>query len=183
MSEKYKLLCESCTHCEIRLRPEYWRRGEYGYAIKIPAELEYLCHKQNRYINSVLKRCRYFLHRQTQKLEGGKVKSMRFDEIPEQADRVDLATLPKNAELIAISEKYQEAQSGKTAGLVITFMQRDQKTFPQKYSQVSGKDLKVAMKRLKIKDTIELQDFWYQYELTPMRIGYPRYIPIKRLEK
>lgn len=112
---------------------------------------------------------------------------MKINQIPVETPRVDLSTLPPENELIAISEEYVEAREvdgkPKVGGLIIRFKQRDGKQFPQKYSKISGAALVKAMEKLGIKDTEELQKNWYKYKLTPMRTGYPRYIPIKKLPK
>lgn len=106
---------------------------------------------------------------------------VKIKDIPAEGERIDLKELPREAELMAVSEKYKEPAEGSTGGLVITFKLRDGRTFPQKYSPVSGAVLARAMKKLKIKDTEDLQKDWYNYELTAMRIGLPRMIPVKKV--
>lgn len=105
-----------------------------------------------------------------------------IDEIPSEGERVDLEKLPKEAELLAINERIQEAQSGKTGGVVITYQNREGLTFPQKYSKISGKALIDAMRNLKYDSTKALFKWWHHYNLTPMRTGYPRMIPDKKAE-
>ena len=107
---------------------------------------------------------------------------MKIEEIPDEGERVDLSKLPQEAELKADHEDWQEPQSGKTGGLVITYEMRDGKQFPQKYSKISGAVLIKALKALKIKDSQELQGKWYKYVLTPMRTGYPRMIPVEKVK-
>jgi hypothetical protein len=112
-----------------------------------------------------------------------KPKMVKVEEIPEEGERVDLSKLPKQAELKAVSEEWVDAAEGKTGGLVIHYQTRDGKTFPQKYSKVSGKVLKNALRKLGVTDTAELQKAWYLYELQNMRTGYPRMIPIKKAKQ
>lgn len=60
---------------------------------------------------------------------------------------------------------------------MITFKQRDGKTFVQKYSAMHGETLYNALKSIGAKDTQDLQKGWGWYKLTNFRVGYPRYIP------
>jgi len=108
---------------------------------------------------------------------------VKIDEIPKEKPRLDLAELPQEVTLMAISEKMQEEQSGKTGGLVITYALQDGREFTQKYSKVSGAELIAAMKKLHLKDTTELQGTYYHYKLTPMRIGFPRMIPVSKAKE
>lgn len=104
-------------------------------------------------------------------------KTVKLDEIPQEKPRVELADLPKENVLIAVEEHFVKATESKTGGLIITFRQKDEKEFAQKYSKLSGSVLNEALDKLRIKDTEELQKKWYRYEMTNMRSGYPRYIP------
>lgn len=106
---------------------------------------------------------------------------VKLKDLPAEEERIDLKELPRETDLIAIEEKIQEATEGRSGGLVITYKLKDERTFPQKYTVVSGAVLQRALKKLKIKDTTELQDNWYHYELTAMRIGLPRMIPVKKV--
>lgn len=180
----YKLICEKgCIWFQKVYGEEYV--DEYHY-YKILKEYWYCSHpKRMRGIGKYISRCPLF---QTHLFKGeqlvrGEKKMVNINEIPQEQPRVDLDSLPKTNELIAISETIVEATPEKTGGLVITFKQRDQKVFPQKYSKVSGSALITAMTKLGFTDTKELQKVWCTYELTAMRTGYPRYIPVKKLSK
>jgi len=105
---------------------------------------------------------------------------VKLEEIPSEGERVDLQHLPRTNVLKAVSEEFRQATATKTGGLVITFRTKNGKQFPQKYSKISGKALAEALKRLGLKDTKELQEAWYEYELTSFRTGFPRYIPVRR---
>lgn len=108
---------------------------------------------------------------------------IKLDDVPTETDRVELKDLPQNVDLKAISERMVEAQTGKAGGLLINFILRDGRQFPQKYTKVSGAELLEAMKKLKLSDTKQLQDAWYTYKLTVMRIGQPRMIPTAKAKE
>lgn len=107
---------------------------------------------------------------------------VKIDEIPEEEPRVDLSELPQENILLATAEKVQAATADKTGGVVITFKQKDGRQFPQKYSKISGAALIAAMKKLEYTDTKSLFDAWHKYKLTPMRTGYPRYLPTEKVK-
>lgn len=106
---------------------------------------------------------------------------MKPTEIPREKPRVELKDLPPDNELIAIMEEQREAKDGKTGGLLITFKDRKGNEFTQKYSPMHGESLATAMRELKISDTAELQKTWCKYKMTNFRMGYPRYIPVKKV--
>jgi len=105
---------------------------------------------------------------------------VNIKEIPKEEPRIDLSELPQTNVLIAVEEYFVKETEDKTGGLVITFRQKDNREFAQKYSKVSGRKLIEAMDKLKIEDTEDLQKDFYEYQMTPMRTGYPRYIPVKK---
>ena len=107
---------------------------------------------------------------------------VKLSDIPSEGAKLDLANLPQELTLIATEEKMQDAVAGKTGGLVITYKLEDGRMFNQKYSKVSGAELAVALKALKVRDTVELQKAWYKYKLTNMRIGFARMIPIEKVK-
>jgi len=106
---------------------------------------------------------------------------MKPSDLPKEKPRVDLNTLPPEIELKATGEAMQEAAQGKTGGLVIAFATRDGQSFKQKYSAMHSQALIDALDQLKVKDTVDLQKSWYQYKMTNFRMGFPRYIPVKKL--
>ena len=108
---------------------------------------------------------------------------MKTTEIPiEERERVELDNLPQKNILKAISEYMAKETEDKTGGLIINFVQKDGKELAQKYGKISGRVLIKALDKLGIKDTEDLQKDFYEYVLTEMRSGYPRYIPIRKIE-
>ena len=105
----------------------------------------------------------------------------KLSEIPEEQPREELATLPPENILLALKEEVKEAQPNKTGGLVITFKTREGKTFPQKYSKISGAALKQALKQMNYDGTEPLFKGWHHYVMTAFRTGFPRYIPDKKV--
>lgn len=106
---------------------------------------------------------------------------MKIDNIPKE-NRVDLAELPQTNILKAVKEYMVDATDDKTGGLVVKFIQQDEKELSQKYGKVSGTKLIEAMERLGLTDTTQLQKCWFKYKLTAMRSGYPRYMPIEKVK-
>ena len=108
---------------------------------------------------------------------------MKTTEIPiEERERVELDNLPKKNILKAINEYMAKEKEDKTGGLIINFVQRDGRELSQKYGKISGRALVKAMDKLKMADTEDLQEDFYEYVLTEMRSGYPRYLPIRKIE-
>lgn len=178
-----KWICETCIWLKIvwgteRITPYYQtQRRQYAFCSHPKIERGMVKAKRN---------CQYYQNVKFTKEGGIQYKGgekVKIGDIPSEADRVPLADLPQTNELIALEEKVAEATKEKVGGLVITFQQRDKKTFPQKYSKISGRALAEAMIKLGIDDTEELQNSWYLYKLVAMRTGYPRYIPQKKLAK
>jgi len=106
---------------------------------------------------------------------------VKLSEIPEEAPRLELATLPPEIEALALNEEVKEAQPNKTGGLVITFKTRQGESFPQKYSKISGAALKHALAELGYDGTEPLFKSWHLYKMQTFRTGFPRYIPVKRV--
>lgn len=112
-----------------------------------------------------------------------KQKMVNINEIPqEEKPRVDITKLPKKNILRATKEYTVEATDDKTGGLIIVFDQKDGKEVIQKYGKISGYKLAEALTKLNLKDTMQLQESFYEYVLTDMRSGYPRYLPVKKVE-
>jgi hypothetical protein len=113
-------------------------------------------------------------------LTGGEKEKMKLKDLPREKPRIELKDLPPTNVLKAISEEWREAVEGKTGGLVINFQQKDGKTFSQKYGKLHGDVLSAALDKLGLKDTQELQNAWYVYEMRSFRAGFPRYMPVKK---
>jgi len=182
MSEKDNRLCYRCRYFKQIEIPATWSSGFRNVGRRISSETIYRCNKLNKALQKVRQTCKDFLDLHNTQLNIGGDGMVKIKEIPTEEERIDLKELPREAELIAVSESIQEKTEGRSGGLVITFKLHDGRTFPQKYTVVSGAVLSRAMKSLKLKDTKELQDNWYMYELTAMRIGLPRMIPISKIE-
>jgi len=109
---------------------------------------------------------------------------MKTEDIPiEEYERVELDKIPQTNILKANDEYFATETDDKTGGLIINFQQKDGRIVTQKYGKISGRKLIEALEKLGLKDTEELQKAWYQYKLTTMRSGYPRYIPTKIIKK
>jgi len=172
--------CHDCRYLDTQIVDDV-ERSFYGYGYHIKGEIMiFWCDKTMTALHRLERgHCADFRPKQKTKL----VKYMvEINQLPMEKDRVDLSTLPQENELMAVSEEWVEAQPDKTGGLVIHYKDRDGGEFPQKYSAISGKSLNEALSRLGVKDTEELQKAWFKYRLTPMRVGYPRYIPTARAE-
>lgn len=157
----------------------HFDRSPMGYLDLIPRTEVYLCDKRFSNIRMLIRHCPYYLSIHQTELKGGKTNQMKIDNIPSEKGRVELNDLPQTVDLKAIEEKTVEASTGKSGGLIITFELRDGRQFPQKYTKVSGAKLVEAMENLKLTDTTDLQDAWFTYKMTIMRIGLPRMIPVK----
>jgi len=107
---------------------------------------------------------------------------VKIDEIPSEGLRLDIAELPEELDLKAVDERMKAGVIGSPGGLIIKFITKDGRTFEQKYHKVAGAELAVAMKKLGLKDTKELQEGWYHYVLTSMRIGFARMIPVAKVK-
>jgi len=107
---------------------------------------------------------------------------VKLDEVPSEGARLDLNSLPKEIDLIALEENTIAEAAGKTGGLKITFKTKNDERVTQKYTAISGGVLVAACKKLHVKDTKELQDDFFHYVLTDMRMGYPRYIPTSKVK-
>lgn len=107
---------------------------------------------------------------------------VKINQIPSEGDRWELSDLPNTLDLKAVSEGITAGQAGKAGGLVINFVDKAGKTLVQKYTLVSGSVLATALRKLKLTDTEQLQEAFYTYELTAMRIGKPRMIPISKVK-
>lgn len=182
MSEPITNICLTCSNYEQDESEGYWYTNVYGTRKYAPSERLYFCSALTKAVIKPRQRCKHHIHLEQTKWVVGGDNLVKLSGIPTEAERIDLKDLPKEAELMAIGERTQEATQGRTGGLVITFKLRDGRTFPQKYSPVSGAVLVRALKKLKINDTEELQKAWFNYELTPMRIGLARMIPVSRCE-
>lgn len=174
------LKCEYFTHhilggCRIR--------NPYGYWAWLPEELHYYCRKKLGYIRRLRKKCKDFTPYTQARLNIGDDGMVKLAEVPSEGARLDLNNLPEEIELIALEEKMIEETVGKSGGLKITYKNREDAKVAQKYTAISGAVLTTALKALKVKDTLELQETWYHYTLTKMRMGYPRYIPIEKCKK
>lgn len=137
---------------------------------------------------------------------------VRLDDVPETQARIELNDLMKfmiahggRVPFIAVGEGWATETSDKTGGLKINlwtgsnFVSRfdinkhEQTTVPityeeglqltQKYSKISGNELRKAMEKLGINDTELLSEKFYEYELFPMRTGFPRLIPVSVSDK
>jgi len=107
---------------------------------------------------------------------------VKIEELGKEGERLELSELESTMELKAISETVIPDRPGKKGGLQIVFQTRDGKTFPQKYTGFHQVELRKALERLGLEDTVELQKAWYQYKLQPFRIGNPRMIPVKKVK-
>jgi len=169
-----------CLRCQYLQQEEQEVEKWMGYLQHEPELVQvitYWCEARTRYIRLIPRRCKHFTPLTQTKLVIGGDRMVEIDEIPSEGARLDLANLPKEADLIVTSEKFQETIAGKAGGLILTFQLKDGRTFQQKYTKVSGAELLQAMKKLGLKNTLQLQQDYYHYELTQMRIGFPRMIP------
>lgn len=111
---------------------------------------------------------------------------MKLKDIPVKK-QADITTLPQENELILINTEYREPSKdaqgkAKTGGLVVRFQDRAGFEVPQKYSALSYAALVEAMTKLGYEDTDDLKS-WHRYKLTAFRMGYPRYLPFKKLKQ
>lgn len=175
-------LCEKCIYLEVVDVDGYYRNATPYQVIYEPPFQGYRCKKLKQTIIVLRRECKEYVNINQTTMEVNEKGMVNIDAIPNEGEQYDIKNLPNQVELIAISETFKEAQQGKTAGLVITYRDRVGKGLSQKYGKVSGYALHKAMTKLKIKDTVELQKAFYVYELTAMRSGYPRMIPIRKAE-
>lgn len=134
-------------------------------------------------IRKLREACPFHLPFTQTRLNIGEDGMVKTDEIPSEGARMDLNNLPEEVDLKALNESLVAASAGKSGGLQITFENRQGAKVTQKYTAISGAVLQTACRNLKIKDTKELQEAWYHYELTKMRMGYPRFIPTEKCKE
>jgi len=176
-------ICLRCIHLDQEEIDPYYETDFYGRRTLKERTMTWFCKAKWGYIGKIPNKCKRFQPITQTKWTKGEDNMVKLDEIPAEQARLDLANLPSELTLIAVSERMQEEQAGKTGGLVITYRLEDGKEFNQKYSKVSGAELTTACKRLKIKDTLDLQKAWYKYKLTQMRIGFPRMLPVEKVKE
>ena len=176
-------LCLRCTYLEQEETETHYEGNQYGLFKQSIASIDWYCRIQYKYIHKRPTKCIEFQPITQTKWIKGENNMVKIDDIPSEGAKIDLANLPQEMLLMATEETMQEAAQGKTGGLVITFKLDDGRTFKQKYSKVSGAELAAAMKRLKLKDTLDLQKAWYKYKLTQMRIGFPRMLPVEKVKE
>ena len=172
-----------CLHCVHYIEEElegYYRNVTPNYVRYEPPTAVARCKTLHQVIIVLRKRCPHYLSTKQTTIQVGDKGMVKIGQIPSEGERLELSDLPKEIELIALSETFKEANGGKTGGLVIKYQVRDGRTFDQKYTKLSGHVLVTALKKLKIDDTVDLQKNWYIYNLTPMRMGFPRMIPVKK---
>lgn len=173
------LKCSTCSWYKEEEVEGYWFDTEYGTRRYQPSFIYVECTKTLRAIRKMRSKCKHYISVHQTTIQVGEKGMVKLEDIPSEGERLELKDLPPIMELKAVSEKDQEATSGKAGGLVITFETRDGGTFPQKYHKVAGKELRVAMEKLGLTETEQLQADWYEYHLKPMRIGKARMIPQK----
>ena len=146
-------------------------------------ETIYECDKLLKVIRKLRKKCKHYQPYTQTKLRIEVNGMVKTEEIPSEGARMDLQNLPAEIDLKALEESTVAESAGKSGGLKITFENRQGAKVTQKYTQISGAKLQEACRRLKIKDTEELQTTWYHYKLTDMRMGYARFIPVSKCKE
>jgi hypothetical protein len=176
-------LCLRCTYLEQEETETRIEGNRYGLFKYNPNEIDWYCRIRYMYIHKRPKHCIEFQPLTQTKWIKGENNMVKIGDIPSEGEKLDLAQLPKELIAIATGEKMQEAAGGKTGGLVISYKLKNGQTFNQKYSKMSGAVLAAALKRLKLDDTLNLQDAWYKYQKTDMRMGFPRMIPVEKVKE
>jgi len=171
-------ICLNCFYLEQEEAEAHFQEDQYGVKRLVPSEIAYWCTYKFTHIRTKREQCLDYLALQQTKLKMESDGMVKIDEIPAEQPRLDLSELPQEVELLAVAEKMQEAVAGKTGGLVLTYQLRDGRHFQQKYSKVSGVELRRALNKLKYVNTDPLFKVWHIYKLTNMRIGFPRMIPV-----
>lgn len=178
-----KVDCRKCQHLDYKVHHPRYVMDRYGVMRLRPLLHVYYCRFRMSTIKAFIRYCVDYRDIHQISLKESETTMVKLDNIPTELDRIELKDLPQNVDLKATDERMVKAQTGKTGGLLITFMLRGGLQFPQKYTKVSGSELLKAMKKLKLSDTKQLQDAWYTYKLTVMRIGQPRMIPISKAKE
>ena len=176
-------LCLRCTYLEQEESETHYEGNFYGLFRRSEYTVDWYCRIQYKYIHKRPKHCIEFQPLTRTKFVKDGEGMVKIGDIPSEGEKLDLAQLPKELIAIATGEKMQEAAGGKTGGLVISYKLKNGQTFNQKYSKMSGAVLAAALKRLKIDDTLGLQDAWYKYQKTDMRMGFPRMIPVEKVKE
>jgi len=176
-------LCLSCVYFSQEYLDAYQYQDFYGWQRDVPEQIVYNCAKKLGYIRKLRFKCKDHLSTYQTSIKQGGDNMVKIGEIPTEGERLELADLPKELIAHATEERMVEKTEGKSGGLVVKYITDKGKTFAQKYTQVSGATLMRELTRLKVKDTKDLQKNWFKLELTQMRIGKPRMIPIEKLEK
>lgn len=179
---KYRTLCRNCRYFKVSFYEPYRGMGRSGYPVWFEGGTSYLCKKTYRVIRTLRNECKDFMPNTQTILNGGGIKMVKIDVIPSEGERWELEDLPHTLDCKAVSEKVVGEREGKAGGLQIDYIDTSGKGFTQKYTLVSGAVLANALRKLKLTDTEQLQDAFYTYELTAMRIGKPRMIPISKVK-
>lgn len=109
---------------------------------------------------------------------------VKIGEIEVSKETIELGSMKLGDKFIlkAIKEKTTSATSDKVGGLTITFEEREtERQVTQKYSKSFAKVLIECMEKLGLKDTLELQNQYYEYEVQQVgRNIYPRLFPTSK---
>lgn len=177
-----KPLCLSCIHLNTITVDGYEYKNRWGTYSWTNSYKSYSCRRLRQGILKLRHRCKHHTPPTQTTLNGGANPMVKIDDIPSEGERYELKDLPSELNLIATEEKIVEGAEGKAGGLQIEFEDPQGKRLTQKYTMVSGAVLTKALKELKVEDTIDLQEVFYTYRLTMMRIGKPRMIPVSKVK-
>jgi len=111
---------------------------------------------------------------------------MKLKDVPIKK-QIDITALPQTNILRLVKEEIREAMTtkegkAKAGGLLITFEDREGIQIPQKYNAIAYPVFVEAMEKLGYEDTESLKE-WHEYKLVAFRMGYPRYIPTKKIKQ
>ena len=110
---------------------------------------------------------------------------MKLKDVPIKK-QIDITALPQTNTLRLLREEVREPSKtpegkAKAGGLLITYEDKDGVQVPQKYNAIAYPVFVEAMEKLGYEDTEALKE-WHLYKLVAFRMGYPRYIPAKKVK-
>ena len=110
---------------------------------------------------------------------------MKLKDIP-MKKQIDITALPQTNTLRLLREEIREPSKtpegkAKAGGLLITYEDKDGVQVPQKYNAIAYPVFVEAMEKLGYEDTEALKE-WHLYKLVAFRMGYPRYIPVRKVK-
>lgn len=121
----------------------------------------------------------YILYNKKEKVQNMSIadlekKSIAFD----SGDRIDIRNLPEKVKAKVLDFEFKEDNYGEEC-LYVEFQNDEGKNFTQKYTKTMFSKLAAALKEFDKSSVEDLKDKLYDFRMTAMGRGFPRYLPVK----